>query len=141
MPVSVQSPPILAVSGEPQFTEAPTHAPVSPKTGPGEDLLASGYLEALARDTARRNGLNEELFIKTLECESAGWQNIQSQIPGNGPNNREDSWGVSQIHLPSHPEITREQALDPEFAIAWMAEEWVKGNEWKWTCYRKMNPG
>lgn len=60
---------------------------------------------------------------RTLYCES-GYQNIQSNIVKNGI--REPSYGIAQIHQPSHPTITREQALDPEFAIKFMSDNWGK---------------
>lgn len=60
---------------------------------------------------------------RTLGCES-GFYNIQSNIVKNGI--REDSWGIAQIHLPSHPNVTKEQALDPEFAIKFMSDNWGK---------------
>ena len=56
---------------------------------------------------------------RTIECESR-FNNIQSTAYQNGV--REDSWGLAQIHLPSHPSVSREQAMDEEFAIEWMAK-------------------
>ena len=56
---------------------------------------------------------------RTIECESR-FNNIQSTAYQNGV--REDSWGIAQIHLPSHPEVGREEALEEEFAIEWMAK-------------------
>jgi hypothetical protein len=46
---------------------------------------------------------------------------------------REKSFGPAQIHLPAHPEITKEQASDPDFALNFMAEHLSKGQD-KWTC-------
>lgn len=48
------------------------------------------------------------------------------------------SYGLSQIHTPSHPDITKEQALDPDFAIEYMAVQFSKGNQWMWSCYNKL---
>lgn len=80
----------------------------------------------------------DDSFVRTMQCESAGWLNIQSMIPAvGGPNGREDSWGVAQIHLPSHPSITRAQALDPEFALEWSAKQFKAGNARMWSCYTK----
>lgn len=84
---------------------------------------------------AQREKINVGAFLATLECE-AGFQNIQSRIVKNGV--REQSFGVAQIHLPSHPHITKEQALSPFWAINWMAEEWLNGRESKWSCFRTM---
>lgn len=48
------------------------------------------------------------------------------------------SFGLSQIHLPAHPHITKEQAFKPEYAIEFMAKEMSKGNAWKWSCWKKL---
>lgn len=46
---------------------------------------------------------------------------------------RENSWGPAQIHLPAHPDITKEEASDPDFALNFMAEHLSKGQD-KWSC-------
>ncbi len=46
------------------------------------------------------------------------------------------SFGLVQIHLPAHPDVTKKQALDPDFSIRWMAREFSKGNQRIWTCWR-----
>ncbi len=61
---------------------------------------------------------------RTLFCESVGFQNVQSFVVTNGV--REPSYGIAQIHEPSHPQVTREQALDPEFSIKFMSDNWGK---------------
>lgn len=48
----------------------------------------------------------------------------------------EKSYGVAQIHLPDHPEISYEQAIDPEFSVAYMASEFSKGRAWQWMGYK-----
>ena len=47
---------------------------------------------------------------------------------------REKSFGLVQIHLPAHPEVTYEQAVDPEFAIEFLAKGIKNGEIGKWTC-------
>ena len=54
-------------------------------------------------------------ILRVLECES-NFRNIQSEII-NEKGERELSFGIAQIHLPSHPDVTMEQALDEEFSI------------------------
>jgi len=66
---------------------------------------------------------------KTIYCES-GYKNIQSNIVKNGV--REDSWGVAQINLYYHPQVTKEQAMNEEFAVKWMSDNWGKV---KWYGY------
>lgn len=70
--------------------------------------------------------------ISTLRCESHFNPNA---IGDNGT-----SFGLAQIHLPAHPNITKEQALDPKFAIEFITSEFQKGNQWKWSCYKKLYP-
>lgn len=98
-----------------------------------------------ATSEASKRGVNVNKFVKTLECEvkkengTGEWMyGAQSDVPANGPNGKEDSWGVAQIHLPSHPAITRSQAQDPAFAIPWAAQEFAEGRASKWSCWRKL---
>lgn len=70
-------------------------------------------------------------MVKTIYCESQ-WYNIQSGITINGV--QEESYGLAQIHLPSHPHITKEQALTPEFAIDFMVEHF---DEVSWYGYNR----
>lgn len=63
---------------------------------------------------------------RTLYCESH-YRNIKSMLD-------EESYGIAQIHLPSHPNITKEQALNPEFSIQWMANNWTT----KWYGYNRL---
>lgn len=89
---------------------------------------------------AEANGVNYSHFYATLNCESEGFRDVamQSRIPNaSGPNGYEDSWGVAQIHLPDHPDITRAEAQDPIFAISWAAKEFAAGRATEWTEYRK----
>lgn len=46
------------------------------------------------------------------------------------------SFGLWQIHLPAHPDITKEQALDPVWSTRWAAQMFAKGYASRWTCAR-----
>jgi len=48
------------------------------------------------------------------------------------------SIGLSQIHLPAHPDITKKEAENPDFALQFMASEFSKGRQWEWSCYTKL---
>lgn len=50
---------------------------------------------------------------------------------------RERSFGLAQIHLPDH-DVTYEQAIDPAFAIDFMAKNFAEGNAQWWTCARNL---
>lgn len=85
---------------------------------------------------AKSRGLNVDHFLKVVGCES-GWDpSIQSGYIG--PKGREDSWGLVQINLPSHKDITKDQALDPVFSLRYMANEWSRDRYRQWSCYGMM---
>ncbi len=73
-----------------------------------------------------------EKILDVIKCES-NFRNIQSEIIKDGI--REPSFGIAQIHLPSHPDVSMEQALDEEFSIHWTAKKWKAGFR-LWTCYK-----
>ena len=78
---------------------------------------------------AEKYGKSAAYMKKIIHCESMGSTTVQSYHVQNGV--REDSWGLVQIHLPSHPTVTKEQALDPEFAIEFLAKNLGKV---RWSC-------
>lgn len=87
-------------------------------------------MQDYARTVSRAKGLNTELFLATIKCESS-WNPTATGDSGK-------SHGLAQIHSPSHPTVTRAQATDPKWAIDWMADRWAKGYAHQWTCYRKL---
>lgn len=96
-------------------------------------------LEAKMRAYATKYGVPYEDVHGIVACETGNTfdPGIQSfvAVPA-GPNGREDSWGLAQIHLPSHPNITRAQATDPDFALDFLASHLAKGNHWMWACWK-----
>lgn len=119
---------------------APAHAtaPIVEKTVEVEIPLTTPQdIEEYAREEAKREGISAYLFVETLRIESMNFTwNDQSLIPAHGPNGREDSWGICQIHLPDHPEITKAQALDPRWCIQWTAQQFKNHHASMWTGYR-----
>ena len=64
---------------------------------------------------------------ETLNCESG------FQWDAEGDNHT--SLGVSQLHMPAHPEITKEQALNPFWAIDYAAQQFRLGHQKMWSCF------
>lgn len=118
----------LQVSGEP--LNQPTEE-IAIQSDPYEGKTIPELIHLFAV----KYNVSEEQMYGTIKCET-NFQNIQSQIIKNGV--REESYGLSQIHIPSHPHITKEQALDPVFSIEFIAKEFSVGHQRKWTCWRKM---
>jgi hypothetical protein len=92
------------------------------------------YLEWLTLE-AGKHSVSASLMTCLINHENKSWvPSMQSGYYKNGI--REDSWGLAQIHLPSHPEITKEQAQDAKFSISWMASEIKQGRAWQWTTLK-----
>lgn len=90
---------------------------------------------------AEKYGVSFEQMWNTVSlCENISLDpHLQSWHPDpTGPNGRENSWGLSQIHLDYHPSVTREQAQDPQFAAEFMAKKFSQGQANLWTCWREI---
>lgn len=109
--------------GTPTPALAQQIAPVVYSTTTAPDIIAA---------YAVKYGIPAQPLIDTLKCES----NFNASAVGDSGT----SFGVAQVHLPAHPEITKAEALDPLWAINWTAEEFAAGDADLWSCYRKENP-
>lgn len=87
-------------------------------------------LQAMAMADATAYHLSIPHFLATIGCESH-WD---SQAIGD----HGQSYGIVQIYLPAHKDITGAEALDPIFALNWAAEEWSEGRAYEWTCEREL---
>lgn len=82
-------------------------------------------------------------LYNTIECETAHTfdTKIQSQVKYNfsAPDRgivkgaQEKSFGLAQIHLPDHPNVSYSQAIDADFSIEFMAQHYSKGKD-IWYC-------
>lgn len=89
-------------------------------------------VKAYVENQAKDEGLSPELISNIVNCES-GYVPQQSKFVRNGI--REDSWGIWQIHLPSHKDITREQAMDIIWSTNWAIQQIKAGKIKMWSCY------
>ena len=48
-----------------------------------------------------------------------------------------NSYGVFQIHLPSHPYITKEQAINPAWNANWAISQMSLGKFSMWSCFKQ----
>lgn len=100
-------------------------------------------IEALIHKYSEQYGVPYNKIYSIIECETAHTfdPNIQSKVRYNFSSERrgivegdqERSYGLAQIHLPDHPNITMEEAKNPEFAIDFMASHLAKGKH-IWYC-------
>lgn len=95
-------------------------------------------------------GRNDPVFIRDYIVVEAHMMGVDSQI-AQGVVKRESSfncksvgdggtsYGCWQIHLPAHPEVTKEQAKDPVFSTQWSLNEIKKNGCGIWsTCKATM---
>jgi hypothetical protein len=90
--------------------------------------------------------VSHEKLFKTLKCENTYFDvDKQSELKYKSGNrwkkpagSREESYGLAQIHLPDHPEISYQQAIDPDFAIEFLAKNLSQGKGRMWSCYNML---
>lgn len=87
-------------------------------------------VQSIIQRVSASYNVKSSVIQRVMACES----NFNTNAIGDGGN----SYGLSQIHLPSHPTITKEQATDPYFATVFMAENISKGRGSMWTCWRRL---
>ena len=83
--------------------------------------------------------------MAVIECESNWNTQVQSTFRYNERNapqgyeagDQEESYGLMQIHIPVH-DVTKEQALDPIWAMEWSAQQFSAGNQHWWSCYSQL---
>lgn len=100
-------------------------------------------IEQIAQSAAARYGIPFDSYWATIECEDPTLDpSQQSFVPDPaGPNARENSWGLAQIDLDYHPDITRAQAEDPYFATDYMARLFSLGDQSSFHAYRIVKMG
>ena len=99
---------------------------IDPKYPPGETEDLKELLQSTGESKQLPQGKIDEIAV-VINCESE-W--IPDAVGDDG-----QSFGLAQINIPAHPNITPAQAKDPEFAIDFITSEFKVGNEWKWTCW------
>ena len=65
---------------------------------------------------------------KIVACES------QFNPQAIGDHNK--SFGIFQIHLPAHPTVSKAQAKNPFWSLAWAIDKYEKGEIGIWSCYK-----
>lgn len=95
---------------------------------PVEPVLS---VNQLITASAHKYSVNRQIIADVVACESNGNPNAI------GDSGR--SFGLVQIFLPAHPNISKKQALDPVFAIDYLAKEISHGRGSAWTCFRLLS--
>lgn len=94
-------------------------------------------LKTIAVAEAVDHNLDSRLFLAVIDCEDPGWIVDKQSEYIDKKGHREQSYGLMQINLPAHPDITYAEAINPYFALHWAAGEWQAGRQYQWTCWRR----
>lgn len=131
-----------------QISEAKAQVPLVATTTPvhAGTVRPTEYIDSLIKGDAKTYGVSYTVMYNVIKCESHFDPTIQSQYhytwsdPSIGvyKGDQEQSYGLVMIHLPAHPDITKDQAEDPEFAVSYLAQALAKGEGNQWTCYRNI---
>jgi hypothetical protein len=87
--------------------------------------------------------VSQETLFRVIKCENQELNPTQQSRLKYKEGNRwkkpagsyEQSYGLAQIHLPDHPEVSYSQAIDPSFSIDFMAKNISQGHGEMWTCF------
>jgi len=90
--------------------------------------------------------VSAKIMMAVIKCENTELDpDLQSRLKykknnrwGKPAGSYEQSYGLVQIHLPDNPDVSYEEATDPEFAIEFLAQKLKTGRGGMWTCYRKL---
>lgn len=93
-------------------------------------VFSSTTAEDIVTSYAIKYGTSPTPLIATLRCES----NLRADAVGDFGT----SYGISQIHLPAHKNVTKAQALDPFFSIDFAAHEFSLGHQYMWSCWKSL---
>lgn len=95
--------------------------------------LAKLRWEAVAREIARKHGIDEDVFVAVLYCESG----MNPKAVNHNKNGTTD-YGIAQFNDYWYSDvISPETALNgPEIALNVMAQAWTNGRQKDWICYR-----
>lgn len=94
---------------------------------------------------AKEYSVSATQIANIINCENRGWNpTLQSGLyykkdrvnEGVYEGQREESYGLAQIHLPAHKNISYSQATNPDFSIEYLAKSLSEGKGSQWTCYR-----
>lgn len=81
--------------------------------------------------SSKKWGVDRRVVADVIQCESSGNPNAIGAL---------GEVGLVQFYLEYHPSVSREQALDAEFSIDFLAKQISLGNGSWWSCYETLHP-
>ena len=99
-------------------------------------VYSTNTAELIITAHAIKYGILAQPLIDTLKCESDFDSNAEGDF--STTTMQYTSFGIAQIHLSAHQDITKEQALDPLWSIDFAARQFKLGNTHIWSCFNKL---
>jgi hypothetical protein len=118
--------PIIA-SAESKNADPPNPLPTHQSLSSIKTVLSTNDVRAIVLSEARKAGVNPRLALWIASKES---QFNPDAVGDNGT-----SYGIFQIHLPAHPDITIASATDPQFATSWAMRQILAGKVSMWSTF------
>lgn len=107
----------------------------APQPEVGEAIATLHKSEYTQEDIINLIGLySEEYQVDEFTIKQVVWHESHYNLFDVGDDG--NAFGLAQINLIYHPNITKEQAQDPHFALNFLAKNIKEGNGNKWTGYR-----
>lgn len=121
---------------EPSYKIETSKEVIEQHTKPSTPAEYKTRLHEIAREKGLPEGKVKQIENVIGGVKGTGCPYGESTWKAHAVGDRGNSYGLVQIHLPSHPDITKEQALDPEYALNYIVDAWLAGTQRQWTCYR-----
>lgn len=113
------------------------HSAPEKATTTKDDTYTVKEINELITRYAVKYDVNGDVMREVIQCESQYDPHVQSRKTyDNGA--QEESYGIAQIHLPDHPQVSKAEARNPEYAVKFMAQHFAAGNHHLWTCYNRI---
>lgn len=117
--------------------------PTIASNGESRQIVAPNDFQLTVSRYAFVYSVDEKLMLTILNCENPAHDTLlQSRLHytrdhpewGVKKGDRELSFGVSQIHLPTAPDVSLEEATNMDFSIKYLAREISLGHASRWSC-------
>jgi len=123
-PVASQAPSKSKVEDPKPIKDPKTGVSITPRVESGNTILMKNLIRGISKEMGYKK---PEWAIAIATCESG----LNPKAVGDSGK----SWGMWQIHQPSHPTVGK-KAFDADWSTRWAIERLKAGRDSMWTCAR-----
>lgn len=95
-------------------------------------------IRKIVEQTTTKYNVPTEPVWQLIGCETGGTYDTNIQSSAMQKYGRELSFGLPQIHLPAHPNISEAQAKNPHFGVEFICTNWEDRADMWVTCTKKL---